>query len=97
VLAKHAGGGLECAAMTEAPLLKHTDVLRERLPLRGAWVADVGAQQPARARAAEPADGRLAVEAAEASLRQAFLAAAEQRDGGFCFEIPSRLNLLRPN
>ena len=38
---------------------------------------------------------RPAVEAAEESLRQGFLAAAEQRDGGFWFEIPSRLNLLR--
>lgn len=38
---------------------------------------------------------RATVEAAEASLRQAFLAAAEQRDDGFWFEIPSRLNLLR--
>ena len=38
---------------------------------------------------------RPAVEAAEASLRQAFLAAAEQRDESFWFEIPSRLNLLR--
>lgn len=40
---------------------------------------------------------RPAVEAQEASLRQAFLAAAEQRDGAFWFEIPSRLNLLRRN
>jgi SAM-dependent methyltransferase len=38
---------------------------------------------------------RPAVEAQEASLRQAFLAAGEQRDDGFWFEIPSRLNLLR--
>jgi len=38
---------------------------------------------------------RAAVEAAAASLRQGFLAAAEQRDDGFWFEIPSRLNLLR--
>jgi hypothetical protein len=38
---------------------------------------------------------RPAVEAAEASLRQSFLAAGEQRDDGFWFEIPSRLNLLR--
>lgn len=38
---------------------------------------------------------REAVAAQEASLRKAFLAAAEQRDGGFWFEIPSRLNLLR--
>ena len=38
---------------------------------------------------------RSAVEAAEASLRRGFLAAAEQRDDGFWFEIPSRLNLLR--
>ncbi len=38
---------------------------------------------------------RPAVEAAETSLRQGFLAAAEQRDGAFWFEIPSRLNLLR--
>jgi hypothetical protein len=40
---------------------------------------------------------RPAVEAAEASLRQRFLASAEQRDAGFWFEIPSRLNLLRRN
>ncbi len=40
---------------------------------------------------------RPAVEAAEKSLRQAFLAAGEQRDDGFWFEIPSRLNLLRRN
>ncbi len=38
---------------------------------------------------------RPAVEAAEESLRKAFLAAGEQRDDGFWFEIPSRLNLLR--
>lgn len=38
---------------------------------------------------------RPAVAAAETSLRQAFLAAGEQRDDGFWFEIPSRLNLLR--
>lgn len=38
---------------------------------------------------------RAAVGAAAASLRQGFLAAAEQRDDGFWFEIPSRLNLLR--
>jgi hypothetical protein len=38
---------------------------------------------------------RAAVEAAAASLRQGFLAAAEQRADGFWFEIPSRLNLLR--
>lgn len=38
---------------------------------------------------------RPAVEAAEPSLRRAFLAAAEQRDDGYWFEIPSRLNLLR--
>jgi SAM-dependent methyltransferase len=38
---------------------------------------------------------RDAVAAAEASLRATFLAAAEQRDDGFWFEIPSRLNLLR--
>lgn len=38
---------------------------------------------------------RPAVEAAEASLRQTFLAAGEQRDDGVWFEIPSRLNLLR--
>lgn len=38
---------------------------------------------------------RPAVEKAEESLRQGFLAAAEQRDGAFWFEIPSRLNLLR--
>lgn len=40
---------------------------------------------------------QTAVEAAEASLRRAFLAAGEQRDDGFWFEIPSRLNLLRRN
>jgi SAM-dependent methyltransferase len=38
---------------------------------------------------------RAAVVAREASLREAFLAAAEQREDGFWFEIPSRLNLLR--
>lgn len=38
---------------------------------------------------------RATVEAQEESLRQAFLAAGEQRDGAFWFEIPSRLNLLR--
>jgi len=38
---------------------------------------------------------RDAVAAREESLREAFLAAAEQRDDGFWFEIPSRLNLLR--
>lgn len=38
---------------------------------------------------------RSAVEAAEGSLRQAFMAAGEQRDGAFWFEIPSRLNLLQ--
>ena len=81
--------------MTEAPLLNHMDVLRERLPLQGALVADVGAQQPARARAAAPPDGRPALEAAKASWRGAFLAVGEQRDDGFWFEIPSRLNLLR--
>lgn len=38
---------------------------------------------------------KAAVEAHEASLRRAFLAAGEQREDGFWFEIPSRLNLLR--
>jgi SAM-dependent methyltransferase len=38
---------------------------------------------------------RPAVEAAGESLRRTFLAAGEQRDDGFWFEIPSRLNLLR--
>lgn len=38
---------------------------------------------------------RDAVAGREESLREAFLAAAEQRDDGFWFEIPSRLNLLR--
>lgn len=38
---------------------------------------------------------RGAVAGREESLREAFLAAAEQRDDGFWFEIPSRLNLLR--
>ncbi len=38
---------------------------------------------------------RVAVEAREESLRQAFMAAAEQRDDAFWFEIPSRLNLLQ--
>lgn len=40
---------------------------------------------------------RPLVEAAEESLRHAFLAASEQRDDGFWFETPSRLNLLRRN
>jgi hypothetical protein len=40
---------------------------------------------------------RPAVEAQEVSLRRAFLAAGEQREDGFWFEIPSRLNLLRRN
>lgn len=38
---------------------------------------------------------RDAVAGRQESLREAFLAAAEQRDDGFWFEIPSRLNLLR--
>jgi hypothetical protein len=38
---------------------------------------------------------KAAVAAHEASLRRAFLAAGEQREDGFWFEIPSRLNLLR--
>ncbi|NIA69054.1 methyltransferase domain-containing protein [Pelagibius litoralis] len=38
---------------------------------------------------------RPTVEAAEESLRQAFMAAGEQREGAFWFEIPSRLNLLQ--
>ena len=40
---------------------------------------------------------RRAVDAAKESLRRGFLAAAEQRDDAFWFEIPSRLNLLRRN
>ena len=40
---------------------------------------------------------RAAVEASEESLRESFLAASEQREGGFWFEVPSRLNLLRRN
>ncbi len=40
---------------------------------------------------------RAIVAALEESLRQGFQAAAEQRDDGFWFEIPSRLNLLRRN
>lgn len=38
---------------------------------------------------------RGAIQSAGESLRKDFLAAAEQRDDGFWFEIPSRLNLLR--
>ena len=38
---------------------------------------------------------RQAVETAGKSLRRAFMAAGEQRDGAFWFEIPSRLNLLQ--
>src|SRR3546814_14297249 len=38
---------------------------------------------------------RGAVEAQATSLRQGFLAAAEQRADDLWFEIPSRLNLLR--
>ncbi|MGF1630678.1 MAG: class I SAM-dependent methyltransferase [Kiloniellaceae bacterium] len=53
-----------------------------------AFLAGLIAVDPAR---------RPAVEAAATSLRQAFLAAAEQRNDGFWFEIPSRLNLLRRN
>jgi len=154
--------------MDALPLMKHTEMLRQRLSLAGIRVADVGCsdgalvrvmarsgawvvgidpgpQQLARARAVPPAGGsetreayvcaaragpeldevaefyyrapfrvrsfeafrdsviaidpgrKTAIEAAEASLRQAFLAAAEQRDGGFCFEISSRPNLLRRN
>ncbi|WP_299395124.1 class I SAM-dependent methyltransferase [Pelagibius sp.] len=44
--------------------------------------------------AVDPARRPL-VEAREESLRQSFMAAGEQRDGAFWFEIPSRLNLLR--
>ncbi|HIP79143.1 MAG TPA: SAM-dependent methyltransferase [Kiloniellaceae bacterium] len=38
---------------------------------------------------------RPLVEAQEESLRRRFMAAGEQRDGAFWFEIPSRLNLLK--
>ncbi|WP_420349308.1 methyltransferase domain-containing protein [Pelagibius sp.] len=44
--------------------------------------------------AVDPARRPL-VEAREESLRQSFMAAGEQRDGAFWFEIPSRLNLLK--
>lgn len=77
-LAKRAGERLECAVMTPLPRRKHTEVLKEFMPLAGARVADVGcgdgalvrvmtragaevigvepgARQLARARRAEPA------------------------------------------
>jgi hypothetical protein len=112
--------------MDSLPLRKHTEVLREFLPLEGARVADVGCAYaalraarggpdfeevaeiqylaPFRERSFEAfrdamiaidPKRRPAVEAQEASLRRAFLAAGEQREDGFWFEIPSRLNLLR--
>jgi len=70
--------------------LSETEEFRYRAPFRvksvEAFLSGLIAVDPAR---------RPAVEAAEKSLRQGFLAAAEQRDGAFWFEIPSRLNLLR--
>lgn len=61
-----------------------------RAPLRvkdaDSFLASLAAVDPAR---------QAAIMTAAASLRQGFLAAAEQRDDGFWFEIPSRLNLLR--
>ncbi|MEO3431155.1 class I SAM-dependent methyltransferase [Pelagibius sp. CAU 1746] len=70
--------------------LRETEEFHYRAPLRvksvEAFLSGLVAVDPAR---------RPAVEAAETSLRQGFLAAAEQRDGAFWFEIPSRLNLLR--
>ncbi|HEY9536917.1 MAG TPA: methyltransferase domain-containing protein, partial [Kiloniellaceae bacterium] len=67
-------------------------------------VAEIFYRAPLRVKTAEAfLDGlvavdpsrRGAVEAQATSLRQGFLAAAEQRADGFWFEIPSRLNLLR--
>ena len=70
--------------------LEETAEVLYRAPLRvkdaESFLAGLVAVDPAR---------RPAVAAAEASLRRRFLAAAEQRDDGFWFEIPSRLNLLR--
>lgn len=70
--------------------LEETAEVFYRAPLRvkdaESFLAGLVAVEPAR---------REAVSAAAASLRQGFLAAAEQRDDGFWFEIPSRLNLLR--
>ncbi len=57
-----------------------------RLPGFAAFRDGLVAVDPAR---------RAAVGNHEESLRQAFMAAAEQRDGAFWFEIPSRLNLLQ--
>jgi hypothetical protein len=78
------------AAARKGPALDEVEEFFYRAPFRErsfeAFRDGVIAIDPAR---------RPAVEAAEASLRQAFLAAAEQRDDGFWFEIPSRLNLLR--
>ncbi|HMA14232.1 MAG: class I SAM-dependent methyltransferase [Bacteroidota bacterium] len=70
--------------------LEETAEVVYRAPLRvkdaESFLAGLVAVDPSR---------RAAVTAAAASLRQGFLAAAEQRADGFWFEIPSRLNLLR--
>ena len=70
--------------------LEETAEVLYRAPLRvkdaESFLAGLVAVDPTR---------RAAVESAAASLRRRFLAAAEQRDDGFWFEIPSRLNLLR--
>jgi hypothetical protein len=81
-------GALQAAAA--GPALEEIAEVFYRAPLRvktpQAFLDGLVAVEPAR---------RAAVEAAAASLRQGFLAAAEQRADGFWFEIPSRLNLLR--
>jgi ubiquinone/menaquinone biosynthesis C-methylase UbiE len=81
-------GALQAAAA--GPALEEIAEVFYRAPLRvkspEAFLDGLVAVDPAR---------RAAVEAAAASLRQGFLAAAEQRADGFWFEIPSRLNLLR--
>ena len=77
-------------AAAAAPGLEETEEFFYRAPFRvkstDAFLKGLTAVDPAR---------RAAVEAQAESLRRSFLAAAEQREDGFWFEIPSRLNLLR--
>ncbi|MGD1875944.1 MAG: class I SAM-dependent methyltransferase [Kiloniellaceae bacterium] len=77
-------------AAAAGPALEETEEFFYRAPFRvksvEAFLKGLVAGDPARA---------PLVEAQAASLRRGFLAAGEQRDDGFWFEIPSRLNLLR--
>ncbi len=77
-------------AAAAAPGLEETEEFFYRAPFRvksaEAFLKGLVAVDPAR---------RDAVAGRQESLRRSFLAAAEQREDGFWFEIPSRLNLLR--